>query len=188
MVPVTDYLELNFKRYLLLTILDWIPKSAHYCLSWIDFQEVPGSCDWISRIESQKVQATDYFELNCQMYMLLTISNWIWKGTCYWLSRIEFQKVPVSCDWLSWIESQNVPVTDCLELNSQRYLLLTISDWIWKGTCYWLSQIEFKKVPVTDYLESNSKRYLWLTILDWVSKDTSYWLYRLEFQNVPITD
>ena len=40
--------------------------------------------------------------------------------------------------------------TDYLGLNSKRYLLLTIFDWIPKGTCYWLSQIEFQKVSVAD--------------------------------------
>ena len=99
-VPITDYLGLNSKRYLLLTIWDSISD-------WI----LNGACYWLSRIEFQEVHVTDYPGLNSKRYLLLTIwdsiSDWIPRGTCYWLSRIEFQKVSVAD--LPW-ETANSPV------------------------------------------------------------------------------
>ena len=121
--------------------------------------------------------------------MSLTISDWISKGNCtYWLSRIDFEKVLV---------------TDHFGLNSEKYLLLTISDWIPKGpvTDYlglrfksylWLtiSDLISKGVPVIDYNGLKSKRYLWLTTSDWIQKVpvTDYLGPRIEFQKASVTE
>ena len=146
-----------------------------YLLLTSDYHGLTFECTYyrLSSIKFQKEPVTDFLGMNFKRYLLsLTISVWIPKATCHWLSRIEFQKIPV---------------TDYLGFNSKRYLLLTISDWLPKGTYYrlldWIPKAPVThylvlKVPFIDYLGFNSKRYLLLTISDSISKGTWYWLSR----------
>ena len=113
----TDYLGLNSKRYLLLTV---------------------------SRIEFQNVLVTEYLVLNSKRYLLLIISDWISKGTCYCVSRIGCQNFFVTVyHGLNVKKYLFLCILDW-DLSFKRYLLLYILHWMSKGINLWVSQRDCK--------------------------------------------